>query len=127
MRIYNNYTGGTSESKYHQLIKTLIAVLEKRIIRFYQGKLCNQHKFFNILHKIIHKIIKYEEHKYQEQLFQDSIDRLLQGFSPFSQDQFKGSSSMSEVSLGFDEKISQVSWNSSFDQLPRAKFKIRTE
>ena len=34
---------------------------------------------------------------------------------------------MSEVSLGFDDKMSHISFNSSFDQLPRAKFKVRTE
>lgn len=63
----------------------------------------------------------------QDTLFQDSVDRLLQEFSPFSQNQFKGISSMSDVSVGFDDKISQISYNSSFDELPRARFKARTE
>ena len=40
MNIYNNYTT-TAENKYYQLIKTLIFVLEKRIVRFYQAKRCN--------------------------------------------------------------------------------------
>ena len=126
MSFYNNYSSAASNHQYLQLIKTLIAVLEKRIIRFYQGRKCNDNKFFNILHRLIQKITRLEINNHQENIFQDSVKGLLDNFSPFNQEQFKRMSTMSAGSLGFDDKISHVSINSSFEDLPRSKIKVRT-
>ena len=64
MSLYNGFTNHEQEQKYYTLIRYLVLVLEKRLMRFYQGQPCNEKKFVSILSKLRSRISKLENNKY---------------------------------------------------------------
>lgn len=78
MSLYNGFLNNNEQGKYYHLIKTLVLVLQKRVLRFYQRRPCNEEKFISIIYKIITKIVKMEQGKYMEPKFSDSLEQLFE-------------------------------------------------
>lgn len=78
MSVYNGFLTHDQQEKYYQLIKTLVLVLQKRILRFYQARPCNEDKFIRIINRLIKKINQLETNKYIQPKFGDSLTQLFQ-------------------------------------------------
>jgi hypothetical protein len=112
MSIYNGFVNHDQESRYYELIKYLVLALEKRLIKFYRGEQCNEHKFVKLINKIKIKIRNMETRKYSEPKFGETLNELLQSINiPYNQ-QFSDfnlrssefdrlSSNFSNISLDF--------------------------
>lgn len=108
MSVYNGFITHDQQEKYYQLIKTLVLVLQKRILRFYQARPCNEDKFIKIIQKIITKINRLEQYKYTHPKFADSLDQLFQQLhlNHSHTTRFDNIHSRSEITLNFDDKYS---------------------
>lgn len=93
-------------------------VLEKRVLRFYQGRPCNEHKFVSILSRLRGKIARIEKSKYSEPKFADSLKDLLEELRPQCRNEFPRGGTASEISVNMNR--SDISFDLSQEGMPRA-------
>lgn len=77
MSAHNGLLTHHEQAKYYGLVKNLVLVLQKRILRFYQARPCNEHKFVHILHRLIDQITHIEYINTTEPTFGDSLTELF--------------------------------------------------
>ena len=78
MSIYSGFATRFQEEAYDHCIDSLLYVLQKRIIKFYQGEPADEEKFISLVLKLNQQLRAMEKNKYLEPKSSLSVNELTQ-------------------------------------------------
>ena len=78
MSIYSGFATRFQEEAYDHCIDSLLYVLQKRIIKFYQGEPADEERFISLVLKLNQQLRAMEKNKYLEPKSSQSVNELTQ-------------------------------------------------
>ena len=78
MSIYSGFATRFQEEAYDHCIDSLLYILQKRIIKFYQGEPADEEKFISLVLKLNQQLRTMEKNKYLEPKSSQSVNELIQ-------------------------------------------------
>ncbi len=81
MSVYSGFATRQQEKRYNECLEYALAILTKRVLRFYRGESCSDSKFVYLLTSIHDKMVQLEENKYLEPHFSHILSEFLKASS----------------------------------------------
>lgn len=78
MSIYSGFATRLQEETYDDCVDSVLYILQKRIIKFYQGEHADEDKFLSMLLKINNQMKSMEAHKYLEPKSSQAFGELIE-------------------------------------------------
>jgi hypothetical protein len=78
MSIYSGFATRAQEELYDNCLDSLLSILQRRIIKFYQDEPADEEKFASLVLKIHHQLRAMEKNKYLEPKNSASVNELVQ-------------------------------------------------
>lgn len=78
MSVYSGFATRQQECRYNEYVECALAMLAKRLARFYLGEACNEQKFQHLLVNIHSRMQQMEESKYHPPHFSHVLAQLIQ-------------------------------------------------